>query len=99
PGVHGVSNGPLDAPWPKTQRACDGLRAWLPQAGPGLDASVEPLLRTLADERPADDHELPETGVGVDTERFLSPPFIRDAGYGTRASSVVLFEGSRWRFI
>src|SRR5690554_7474456 len=33
--------------------------------------------------------ELPDTGVGIDTERFLSSPFIHGEHYGTRATTVV----------
>lgn len=33
PGVHGMSNGAIDAPWPKTRRLMDALSAWLEQDG------------------------------------------------------------------
>ena len=49
-----------------------------------------PLWQALGDERPAPDAELPETGVGLDLERRLSPAFIRGRDYGTRASTLVL---------
>jgi uncharacterized protein with NRDE domain len=99
PGLHGVSNGPLDSAWPKVRRLDASLRSWLPQAGAGIGSSVGPLLAALADERVAPDEELPDTGVGLATERFLSPAFIRGPRYGTRASSVVLFDGNGWRFV
>lgn len=88
PGVHGLSNGAFDAPWPKTRRLREALQAWL-AAG---DDDPAPLWQALADERPAPDADLPETGVGLDLERRLSPAFIRGRDYGTRASTLVLID-------
>lgn len=83
PGVHLVSNGPLDAPWPKMQRLRRNFEAAVSaQAG---DAA---LLDLLADENRPDDAALPDTGVGLERERFLSPIFIRGDAYGTRASTL-----------
>ena len=45
---------------------------------------------TLADTTVAPDSLLPDTGVGVELERSLSPPFVSGERYGTRCSSVVL---------
>jgi uncharacterized protein with NRDE domain len=84
PGVHAVSNAQLDTPWPKLQRLRKALGDQL-SAGP----DPETLLAALADERPPPDAELPDTGVGLDVERRLAPPFIRGADYGTRASSLL----------
>lgn len=93
-GLHAMSNGPFDAPWPKGVFATRALQAWLdspladlPQ--PGADA-VEPLFTALRDTTRAPDASLPDTGVGVELERMLSSPFVLDPGYGTRCSSVVL---------
>lgn len=95
PGVHGVSNGGFDAPWPKIERLTGRLAAWLdsPAAGVGSDEDepdVEPLFAALADNETVADTHLPDTGVGLDLERFLSSPFIAGETYGTRASTVVL---------
>lgn len=86
PGVHGLSNGGFDAPWPKTQRLREVLRQWV-QAG---CEELQPLWDALADEQVAADAELPDTGVDVALERRLSPAFIRGDVYGTRASTLVL---------
>ena len=51
---------------------------------------MAPLFAALADTTPAPDAELPDTGVGVDLERALSPPFVRGERYGTRCSTIVL---------
>ncbi len=96
PGLHAMSNGAFDAPWPKSTHATHALAAWLQSpaassAAPGA-AELAPLLDALSDTTPAPDDALPDTGVGLDLERTLSPPFVRDARYGTRCSSVVLVE-------
>ena len=88
PGVHGMSNGALDAPWPKTRRLMDALSAWL-QAG---DEDLAPLWAALADEHRPADSDLPDTGIGLERERWLSPAFIRGDDYGTRASTVLLID-------
>jgi uncharacterized protein with NRDE domain len=89
PGLHALSNASLDTDWPKARRAKRALSEWLPQQ---TDArgDVEPLFAVLADTAPAPDDELPDTGVGIDIERRLSPPFVMGDTYGTRCSSVVL---------
>lgn len=84
-GVHGISNGRLDAPWPKTRRLASALDAWLEA---GTD-DPEAMWVALADERLADDDALPDTGVGLALERTLSPVFIRGPRYGTRASTLI----------
>lgn len=82
PGVHALSNHLLDEPWPKVQRARAALAATL---GDG----DEPLFAMLSDATPAPDSQLPDTGVGIERERMLSPILITGADYGTRASTVL----------
>lgn len=101
-GMHAMSNGAFDARWPKTVLAGHALEAWLatrPRGGGAhggdaaraIDAAaIAPLFDALSDTRVAPDDALPDTGVGLALERALSPPFVRDARYGTRCSSVVL---------
>lgn len=89
PGVHGLSNADFNTPWPKTRRLMERLQDWL-NAGSVKDFA--PLFEALADERPADDHELPDTGIGRERERLLSAAFIRGEAYGTRASTVVAID-------
>ncbi|OWK27794.1 hypothetical protein SPMU_33380 [Sphingomonas mucosissima] len=45
PGLHGISNGPLDPPWPRTRTLSEALGAWLDN-----DTSPGELLDLLADE-------------------------------------------------
>jgi uncharacterized protein with NRDE domain len=101
PGLHAMSNGAFDAPWPKSNLASRALEAWI---GKGLPADaraadVTPLLDALADQTPAPDAALPDTGIGLELERRLSPPFVRDARYGTRCSTVVLVQAGGIRFV
>ncbi|MCF7749466.1 NRDE family protein [Bacillus subtilis subsp. subtilis] len=95
PGVHGMSNGPLDAPWPKTVRLKAALQAWIAS---GAD-DLSPLWRALADETRADDSALPDTGIGLERERWLSSAFIRSPDYGTRASTVIALDADGHGFI
>lgn len=94
PGVHAMSNGAFDAPWPKSGHATQALRAWLDAPASrerAADAdAIAPLFAALADTTPAPDAALPDTGVGIELERWLSPPFVLGERYGTRCSSIVL---------
>jgi uncharacterized protein with NRDE domain len=87
-GIFGVSNHSLDTPWPKLERGKAGLRRLLGHRA--LD--IEALFALLADRRISPDADLPDTGVGIEWERFLSPIFIESAHYGTRSSTVLLFD-------
>lgn len=103
PGMHAMSNGAFDAPWPKSGHACAALEAWLKteaaMEGAIDDGALAPLFDALADTTPAPDDKLPDTGVGLELERLLSPPFVRGTNYGTRCSSVVLVEDRRITFV
>lgn len=87
PGVHGLSNHLLDTPWPKVRNGRERVLALLGRAESDLVAG---LFDILADRTHAPDAELPDTGVGLERERELSPCFIADGRYGTRASTVLL---------
>lgn len=88
-GVHALSNGLLDEPWPKSRRVATALGAPVP--GGAFDA--ERLFALMDDREVAADEELPDTGVGPELERFLSPPFIVGERYGTRCSTVLSLGG------
>lgn len=85
PGVYGISNAGLDTPWPKVVRGRERLAA-LVAAGA---ATTGALLDLLADRAPANDAELPDTGVGLALERMLSPLCIVGPEYGTRSSTAL----------
>jgi uncharacterized protein with NRDE domain len=84
PGVYGLSNGLLDEAWPKVEHAKSRLATALP-ALPDEAA----LWHLLGDDAAAPDEALPDTGVGLEWERILSPALIKTERYGTRSSAVL----------
>ena len=84
PGVHGLSNELLDTPWTKVEKGRQRLGALL--AGTFDPAAY---LELLGDTEPADDLQLPDTGVGAEWERRLSSIRIAGGDYGTRCSTVL----------
>lgn len=94
PGLYGMSNGGFDTPWPKVCRVKTVLGDWL--AGDTEDPA--PLWEVLRDPRPFPAHTLPDTGVGPELERRLSPVFIDGREYGTRASTIIAIDhdGAGW---
>jgi uncharacterized protein with NRDE domain len=90
PGVYGLSNHLLDTPWPKVVRARQAMADALAGAsGEAADGWESGLWEMLGNRVVAADDDLPDTGVGTEFERLLSPPFIRSDAYGTRASTVL----------
>ncbi len=87
-GIHTLSNHLLDTPWPKAELA----RLKLGRALRKSTLALEDLLAVLADAEPFADHELPATGVGIELERVLSPPFITGGEYGTRCTTVLMVD-------
>jgi uncharacterized protein with NRDE domain len=90
-GVYGLSNGLLDAPWPKVERGKPALRRTLSNIDEPM-ALTEALLELLSDQAQAGTDTLPDTGIDRDAEKLLSAAFICAPGYGTRASTVLLIE-------
>ncbi len=89
PGIHGQSNNLLDTPWPKVQRGKDALRKILSST---TDPDTGELLELLADRTVPDDNLLPDTGVGIEQERILSPIFVKGPHYGTRSSTLLILD-------
>lgn len=88
PGVYGLSNHLLDTPWPKVHRG----KAYLATLLTREEIDTNDLIGLLKDPTVASDDQLPDTGVGADWERLLSPIFISTAAYGTRSSTALLIE-------
>lgn len=107
-GVHGISNGAPDAPWPKVEKGKAGLARLIE----GIDGAVSednfvsPALELLQDRATAPPAQLPDTGVGHAMEMALSPLFVQievgdspesprgggSGGYGTRASTLIAID-------
>lgn len=84
PGIYGISNSLLDAPWPKVVRTKAQFASLLCQGAP-----EDAFFEMLADTTCAPDLRLPDTGIALDLERVLSAVCIETPGYGTRTSTVV----------
>lgn len=97
-GTHALSNATLDSPWPKAEKLKARLADVMGREArsiPSAEALAEEMLEALADDEVAPDDRLPDTGVGLEMERSLSPAFLRlpELGYGTRSSTVVIATG------
>ena len=109
-GVHSLSNASLDTPWPKSVAAAKAmsevLREWSgPAAGDealgdqGRSPEATPtwaaqLLHPLLSRDRAALDALPDTGMPITSEWFLSAPFVRMPGYGTRCQTAVAVANS-----
>ncbi|MGH8321151.1 MAG: NRDE family protein [Gammaproteobacteria bacterium] len=87
PGIHGLSNHLLDTPWPKVTRSSESLELLLEERS----LNEEALFTLLSNRTPAPEAQLPDTGIGRERERQVSPVFVVNQIYGTRCSSVILF--------
>jgi uncharacterized protein with NRDE domain len=89
PGIHGLSNHLLDTPWPKVRHGKEAVGRLI---APGKEIEPDAFFAILADRTIAPDNLLPETGVGIELERLMSPLFITAPTYGTRSSTVILID-------
>lgn len=97
PGVHGISNGLMRAPWAKSRRIVEQMQRWTGQLRVGAaPPDLAPAWDALGDAATQADDALPDTGIGLDRERWLSSSFIDGEDYGTRASTVVLAGEHGW---
>lgn len=88
PGLYGLSNGPLDEPWPKVERLKAHLATWL-----SADATrPETLLGALQDGTVGDEGVPPAISSDAPLEPRVSPIFIRHPNYGTRCGTVVAID-------
>lgn len=75
-GIHSLSNGLADEPWPRREWLHAALGRWLASE----NAQPEALFDLLADE------------TALSEDRNHAPIFIRNAAYGTRCSTVVAID-------
>lgn len=90
PGVHGLSNGPLDRPWPKSGYLNTALGQWI-ESGSGDPAD---LLESLTDQMTFPPAEQNDANPVPALEPEHSAVFIRNPVYGTRCSTVVAIDHS-----
>lgn len=90
PGIHGLSNGLLNEPWPKTRLAKQQLQEILDQ-----EITHTSLLQILKSKETFPLEQLPTTGVPEELEVALSAQLIRNNGnYGTRSATSVLWNNA-----
>lgn len=99
-GLYGLSNAALDTPWPKVDRLRQRVvQEVLPLYQNGLTEEARTAaLAVLQDTQRPEDAGLPDTGVGLDTERLLSSVWIDSPAYGTWSSSVIELGSAGWFF-
>lgn len=90
PGWYGLSNHHLNTDWPKVRKGIALLKSAILNADPVNSVNMDPIFHLLKNREIPPDDRLPDTGVGMEWERILSPMFIQSPGYGTRSSSVML---------
>lgn len=86
-GVNGVSNATLNTPWPKLLRTQRNVSAHLAETN---QPDCTRLFEIFQDTTRAAEHELPDTGVGIDREKLLGSPFIKNERYGTRCTTLIM---------
>tara|TARA_R110001592_G_scaffold356543_2_gene658665 strand:- start:35758 stop:36546 length:789 start_codon:yes stop_codon:yes gene_type:complete len=89
-GIYGLSNAKLNSPWPKVEKTKKAFHTL--SINENHEFSARHLFSFLSNNKPAEDSLLPDTGVGIDFERILSPAFIISPSYGTRTASVVIID-------
>jgi|TARA_R110002096_G_scaffold61468_7_gene152770 uncharacterized protein with NRDE domain len=88
PGFHGLCNAGLNTPWPKLTQASTQFKQSL------KTESIDPipLLSIMQSQTKPPDALLPNTGIGLDFERFLSSVFIQGDEYGTRCTTLLTID-------
>ncbi len=86
PGFYGLCNHLLDTSWPKVTKGKQLLRRHMCDCE-NIDAAK--ITTLLHDTAVPDDTPLPDTGMGLERERFLGSIFIDGDEYGTRSTAVV----------
>ncbi|MBT8098833.1 MAG: NRDE family protein [Gammaproteobacteria bacterium] len=90
PGIYGVANASLDAPWPKVERSKAALDQLLQPGG----VNETQLMRLLADRKKAQAKEVVTGGLPFEKAHALTAPFIVLPDYGTRCSTTLIRDGN-----
>lgn len=90
PGIHALSNGLINDPWPKAELAKQQLKDITSR-----EVSTSKLLSILKSDQQSSIRNLPKTGIPDEMEVALSPQFVRmNDNYGTVSSTAVLVHSS-----
>ncbi len=87
-GIYGLSNHLIDTDWFKVRESKKAFNEILGKEVLNLNS----FFSLLTDQRNADKNDLPDTGVGKEFEKILSPAFITSPVYGTRCSTLILVD-------
>ncbi|MGB5483185.1 NRDE family protein, partial [Parasphingorhabdus sp.] len=87
-GIHGLSNGAIHQPWPKSPQLNGALEKWM--AVESNDPAM--LFDALLDQKSYRPEDHSDSSSQFDLEPEHSPIFIRDPTYGTRCSTVVAID-------
>ncbi len=88
PGVYGLSNHLLDTPWPKVEKSKRSFKSIVVNR----EIKENDLFSILSDNSKPPDELLPDTGMGLEIERAVSPVFVSTPFYGTRSSTVIFID-------
>ena len=89
PGIYGLSNEFLDTPWPKLVRVRARFETLLQSSSADPTSLAADLFSMLADRETAPPDSVPPGDLTPEWARKLSAPFVLDANYGTRCSTVL----------
>jgi len=92
PGIYGLSNEFLDTPWPKLVRVRARFESLLQSDSADPESLVTDLFAMLADRETAPPDTVPPGDLTPEWARKLSAPFVLDAGYGTRCSTILTID-------
>lgn len=94
-GFHAVSNASWNTHWPKTDKLQSQMQTILSQwieADLSQSEIESQIFVCLNDaELVKEEKRLPDTGIGIERERYLSSVRIKTPHYGTRASTLVFY--------
>lgn len=89
PGIFGLSNGLLNANWPKINQGKEQLKNLINKE---TNLTTDSLIAMMSDRNMAPDEFLPNTGLPIELERQLSSSFVTipERQYGTLCSTAVI---------
>lgn len=88
-GIYTLSNADLYTSWPKTACLSKDMKKLMNQNKKEL---IEGLFHSLSRASYWPEGTLPDTGIGKELEKKLSPAFVSMEEYGTRCSTVILID-------